>query len=293
MKTCNSCADWLAKGCGAGIVKLETSYTKVGGQLHLGFDDRTVCKSVADYVPETIILAGNGAVEIKGEGDCWKILEQEMREIGLVGEKGYENPLDALTWLAAHYDLFGATINSENSKQWIMEHKQKIIGALNGCETHSREMYCTYCNKRLRLPNSEKNLILTTNWDLGLFREFKNVIQLHGRCDRPVQAILPLQNISSLIVRNVEDMAKGGILPGPFLQKCLERAKRLIFWGTGLNDYDAVLWHFLSGFLRVNPSLEIGIASKNSEGFAESQKKVSRYFPLISINSCLCGLISS
>ena len=155
-------------------------------------------------------------------------------------------------------------------------------------------MCCHACTKHHVVPVSGKILILTTNWDLGLFKKFPNVIQLHGRCDYPEQAILPLQNISALMVQTVEDFErlKGGILPGPFLQKCLNKTKNFIFWGAGLNDYDGVLWHFLRGFLAQNFLVKIGIATKNDPvSLKQAREKVLRFFPPLEPKDCLCEMI--
>ena len=42
-----------------------------------------------------------------------------------------------------------------------------------------------------------------------------------------------------------------------------KETKNFIFWGAGLNDYDGALWHFLRGFLAENPSVKVGIATRN------------------------------
>jgi len=294
MKICNQCSDWIKRSKYKDKIDLKRSFTKIADTLHLGFDHSIVCKTVTNYIPETIILAGNGAVDVKGEGSCWGTLENKMKSEGLLGPKAYQNPLDALTWLVAHNDFLKSTINNEEPLKKIASIKERIIQTLLECDTLPREIFCTSCDKKFKLPNSEKVLILTTNWDLGLFKKFKNVIQVHGRCDYPEQAILPLQNISLLMAQTVGDIEKlnCGILPGPFLQKVLQGAKKFIFWGTGLNEYDAALWHFLGGFLRTNQHIQLGIAARNDEeSYKEAKKRVTRFFSPMPIHDCLCQMI--
>lgn len=176
----------------------------------------------------------------------------------------------------------------------ITDIKTRIIRALQSCKTLPREIYCHACSKHHTVPVSEKILILTTNWDLGLFKKFPNVIQVHGRCDYPEQAILPIQNISALMPQTMQDLERlnCGILPGPFFQKCLNKTKNFIFWGTALNVYDSVLWHFLRGFLAVNPSVRLGISTKNDpESIEKTQKKVLRFFPPLQPEKCLCDML--
>lgn len=70
-----------------------------------------------------------------------------------------------------------------------------------------------------------------------------------------------------------------GILPGPFLQQCLNKTKNFIFWGAGLNDYDGALWHFLRGFLEQNLIVKVGIATRNDpESIEKARKKVRDFF---------------
>lgn len=298
IETCKSCTEFIKKTKNPDPSHLKKSFTKIGGCLHFAFDEKMICEKIASYVPDTIVLAGNGSVEISGGKDCWEILNEGIKKLGLVGPNGYGNGLDALTWIVAHNDMLSRTVDSSDSLDQITDYKRQIIGPLSRCETKSREVYCTCCDKKLRIPNSNKVLILTTNWDLGLFQEYKNVVQLHGRCDYSEEAILPLQNISSLMPKTPEDVTKlgSGFFPGSFLERCLKNAKAFIFWGTGLNDYDAVLWHFLRGFLKdnslVNPHFEMGIAAKNAASFDSTRIKVSRFFPSIPINTCLCRMFS-
>lgn len=294
MKICNLCSEWVKKSKYKNKIDLLRSFTKIADTLHLGFDSPFVCKMVADYMPETIVLAGNGAVEIKGGGSCWTILENKMKSEGLLGPKAYQNPLDALTWLVAQNDFLKSTINHEEPLRTISEIKERIVKTLQQCDTLPREIYCKHCSKKFKLQNSEKILILTTNWDLGLFKVFKNVIQVNGRSDYPEQAVLPLQNISLLMAQTVDDIERlnCGILPGPFLHKVLQQTRNFIFWGTGLNDYDAALWHFLGGFIRTNPNVQLGIATKNDEeSYKEAKGCVTRFFFGKPINDCLCQMI--
>ena len=198
-----------------------------------------------------------------------------------------------MTWLAAQHDFFNSTVNPAAALKFITDIKVRIIRTLQTCETIPKEMYCHTCTKYHVVPVSGKILILTTNWDLGLFKKFPNVIQLHGRCDYPEQAILPLQNISALMPQTTQDLERlnCGILPGPFLQQCLNKTKSFIFWGAGLNDYDGALWHFLRGFLAENPSVKVGIAARNDpESIKKAQKKVLRFFPPLQPKDCLCDM---
>lgn len=297
MNICNSCAAWLQKGLLRSELSLERSFTKIKGTLHIGFDRADVCTTINDYIPETIILAGDGAVEIEKQGgSCWKLLEKEMRILGLLGPLAYQKDLDGLTWLAAQNDFLRKTVNNERALEPITDLKRKIIKALHGCDTIPREMHCHSCTKKLKVIDSQKTLIITTNWDLGIFRTFSNVIQLHGRCDYPDEAILPLQNISSLMAQDIIAFKNlnCGIFPGPFLQKCLENTKNFVFWGTGLNDYDAALWHFLRGFLARNRKVKIGIATRdNAKSFEEAKNRTERFFPTIPINDCVCHMLGS
>jgi hypothetical protein len=132
---------------------------------------------------------------------------------------------------------------------------------------------------------------------LGLFSHFQNVIQLHGRCDHPKSAILPQENISSLMAKDLQDLKKLGarFLPSTFLEKCFKKVNKVIFWGTKLNDYDAPLWHFihsLYGSDKQKKDLQIGVAAKNSEGFQNLSEQIGRYFPRIPINNCICSLLN-
>lgn len=84
----------------------------------------------------------------------------------------------------------------------------------------------------------------------------------------------------------------GGIIPATFLQQCLNKTKNFIFWGTGLNDYDAALWHFLRDFLAQNSLVKIGVATRNDPKSIESvQKKVLRFFPPLQPKDCFCDMI--
>jgi hypothetical protein len=291
MNTCNACTAFLKNS----NIDLKRSFTKIENKLHLGFNRPIVCPTIAQYVPDTIIFAGNGAVELSDGGDCWQILRDELRAEGLLGGQDYQEDLDALTWLTAQNDFFSKTVNPEYALEHIGSIKKRVISALNKYKTLPREIYCSACNIKSKVPLSKEILILTTNWDLGLFKTFPNVIQLHGRCDYAEQAVLPLQNISSLMAKDVQEFDKlnCGILPGPFLQQCLENTRHLIFWGTGLNDYDAALWHFMRGFLKSNvKNVQLGIAAKDQEGFRKGKKRVERFFPSIAIQNCLCHMLT-
>lgn len=298
MRHCEHCLAFIKKGKLASKIDLSMSFTKINGVLHLGFNRPQVCPTLASYIPDTVILAGNGAVEMKGGGDCWTILKKELANAGLLGpadEGKYQDELDALTWIAAHCDFFGKTIKPEAAQKLILGIKTKVIRSLHHCPTSPREMHCSACIKQLPVLDSQKLLILTTNWDLGLFNHFANVIQLHGRCDYPEQAVLPLQNISALMAQSLPDLEKlnCGILPGPFLQQCLEGAGYFVFWGTRLNIYDAALWHFLRGFLKANAkNVQLGIAARNAESCKKGKKLVERFFPSMPIQGCLCNMLS-
>ncbi len=297
MKTCNDCTSWLKKAPPHNQIKLENSFTKINGELHLAFDRSTDCSILANYSPDVIILAGDGAIEVDGDTNCWSILNKAMSNIGIIGPDGYKEPAEGLTWLAANLDFLSRTVNFDESEDPLLQLKAKIVGELCNCNSLPRNMYCVCCNKHFKVNDSHSVLILTTNWELGLFLNFKNVIQLHGRCDYPKQAVLPLQNLSRLMARDLEDLRRlnAGFLPSTFLKKSLNRAKYLVFWGSGINDYDAALWHFLHGFAREKhertANLEIGIAAKDREGFVEMTKKIGKYFPAIPINNCVCKMI--
>lgn len=294
MHHCEHCLAFVKKGKLASKIDLSRSFVKIDGILHLGFNRSEVCPILSNYAPDTIIFAGNGAVEINGGGDCWNILKGKMREEELLGDGKYQEGEDALTWLAAQHDFFNSTVNPAPSLRFITDIKVRIIQALQSCETSPREMYCHPCTKHHAVPVSGKILILTTNWDLGLFKKFPNVIQLHGRCDYPEQAILPLQNISALMPQTMQDLERlnCGILPGPFIQQCLNKTKNFIFWGAGLNDYDSALWHFLRGFLAQNPIVKVGIAARNNpESIEKARKKVVRFFPPLRPKDCLCDML--
>lgn len=293
MNTCLDCANFLTKTKYASTINLARSFTKINNHLHLGFNRPIVCPTIANYIPDTIIFAGNGAVELSEGGDCWEILKKKLTEEGLLGDFGYQDGLEALTWLAAQNDFFSKTVNPEYAVETIGSIKKRVIQTLEKHKTLAREIFCSACNKHFKVPNSAKILILTTNWDLGLFTAFKNVIQMHGRCDYPDQAVLPLQNISSIMAKDIEEFNKlnCGILPGPFLQQCIEKTNHFIFWGSGLNDYDAALWHFLRGFLKSNSrNVQIGIAARNTARIEEGKKRVKRFFPSIPIGDCICHI---
>lgn len=295
MKTCNTCASWIDKTVSKGKLNLERSFTKIGDTLHLGFDRPEVCQTIASYTPKTIILAGNGAVEVKDGEGCWSILEKGMEDEGLLdGNDGYQDPLVGLTWLAAYNDLLKATINCEEPLKEISGIKQRVIKKLQNYHVTDREMTCPCCKKKISVPTSSEVLILTTNWDLGLFKKFPNVVQLHGRCDYPEQAVLPLQNISLLMPNSIPGVEKlnCGILPGTFLERCLKQVQNFIFFGIGLNDYDAALWHFIRGFLKTNPNVRLGIATKDDEkSLEDSKKRVMRFFPNLPITESLCKML--
>jgi len=294
MQHCEHCLAFVKKGKLASKIDLSRSFVKIDGILHLGFNRSEVCPILSNYAPDTIIFAGNGAVEIAGGADCWNILKGKMKEEGLLGAGKYQEGQDVLTWLAAQHYLFNSTVNSAPALKYITDIKTRIIRELQSYETLPREMFCHACIKHHVIPISGKILILTTNWDLGLFKKFPNVIQLHGRCDYPEQAILPLQNISALMPQTTQDLERlnCGISPGPFLQQCLNKTKSFIFWGTGLNDYDSVLWHFLRGFLAENPSVRLGISTKNDpESIEKAQKKILRFFPPLQPEDCLCDML--
>jgi len=119
---------------------------------------------------------------------------------------------------------------------------------------------------------------------------------MHGRCDYPEQAILPLQNISLLMPQSLPELEKldCGIFPGPFLQQCLENTQHFIFWGTELNDYDAALWHFMRGFLKSNTkNIQLGIGTRDADRFKSGKKRVERFFPSMPIQDCLCHMLLS
>lgn len=294
MQHCEHCLAFVKKGKLASKIDLSRSFTKIANKLHLGFNRAVVCPTLSAFVPDTIIFAGNGAVEIAGGGDCWDVLKDKMKEEGLLGDGKYQNGQDALTWLAAQHDFFSNTANPIRELQFITDIKVRIIQALLPYETSPRQLHCYACQKYHDLLSSKKSLILTTNWDLGLFKNFPNVMQLHGRCDHPEQAVLPLQNISALMPTTTDDLERlnCGILPGPFLQQCLNTTKHFIFWGAGLNDYDGALWHFLRGFLAENPSVKIGIATRNKlQSFKNAKEKVLRFFPPLQPSDCLWDML--
>jgi hypothetical protein len=297
MQLCNHCLTIIEKFNSASKIDLTRSLTKIGGTLHLGLDRPEICPVLSSYVPDTIILAGNGAIEVSGGGDCWEILKDKMEKEGLLGEGRYQKSEDALTWLAAQQDFFSHTSNPSEGLKFVTDIKVKIIQPLQSLVTRPRQLYCHSCSKHHDVPLSEKILVLTTNWDLGLFKLFPNIIQLHGRCDHPEQAVLPLQNISSLMPKDFQDIVRlnCGILPSVFLKRCLEETKNFIFWGTGLNDYDAALWHFLRGFLITNPLVKkVGIATRNNpENVEKARNKVARFFPPLRPSECFCSMLSS
>jgi hypothetical protein len=294
MQHCDHCLALVKKGKLFSKIDLSRSFTQIGNKLHLGFSSSLACPVLAGYRPDTIILAGDGAVEMVDGGSCWKILTTKMEELGLLGPGKYQKGEDGLSWLAAQHDFFGGNSNSAHLFKPIAELKRKIVQSLQSCKTLPRALYCHQCTRYQTLHDSEKLLILTTNWDLGLFQNFQNVIQLHGRCDYPEEAILPLQNISSLMPDNLEDLERlnSGIVPGPFLQECLNTTKNFIFWGTGLNDYDAALWHFLRGFLAQKPSVKLGVATKaDPESLKGAKERILRFFPPLTLSNCFCNML--
>jgi len=151
MKTCNSCIEFIKKKNPdpAQLLKL---FTKIDYHLHFAFDKKIICEKISSYFPDTIVLAGNGSVEIPKGGDCWGILNNGMKKLGLVGPNGYGGGLDALTWLVAQNDLFGLTVNSSESLDQITEYKRQIIGPLRKSPTQSREIYCTCWDKKFLIP---------------------------------------------------------------------------------------------------------------------------------------------
>lgn len=294
MQHCDHCLAFVKKTKLASKIDLSRSFTKIGNKLHLGFNNPLACPVLPAYRPDTIILAGNGAVEIVGGGNCWDVLKDKMKEEGLLGEGKYQEGEDALTWLAAYHDFFNRTVNPAPELKFITDKKVRIIQALQSCETSPKQLYCYPCQKHHVVRASEKILIMTTNWDLGLFQKFPNVIQLHGRCDYPKEAVLPLQNIAILMAQTTEDFERMncGILPSSFLEQCLRKTKNFIFWGAGLNNYDGALWHFLRGFLAENLSVRLGIATRNDpESIKTAQKKVLRFFPPLQPKDCLCNML--
>ena len=78
MDTCKDCANFLVKTIYGSKINLERSFTKIDNKLHLGFNRPIVCTTIANYNPDTIIFAGNGAVELYDGGDCWEILKNEL-----------------------------------------------------------------------------------------------------------------------------------------------------------------------------------------------------------------------
>jgi hypothetical protein len=296
MHPCDYCHYFVKEYKPASKIDLTRSLTKIEGTLHLGLNRQEICPVLSSYVPDTIIFAGDGAIEVAGGGGCWEILTYKMKREGLLGEGQYQKPEDVLTWLAAQHDFFSHTVNSTEGLKLVADKKVKIIQGLQSVETIPRQLYCHSCSKYHDVPLSGKILVLTTNWDLGLFKLFPNIIQLHGRCDHPEQAVLPLQNISSLMAKEFSDIERlnGGILPGDFLHQCLVKTKNFIFWGTGLNYYDAALWHFLRGFLAENPSVKVGIATRNKpESVEKARNKVVRFFPPLRPSECLCSMLPS
>jgi hypothetical protein len=294
MQYCEYCFASIKKSKLASKLDLSRSFTKINNKLHLGIDREIVCPVLARYIPRTIVLAGNGAVKLVDGGCCWNILKIGLSKAGLFGSKGYADPLDALTWLAANHDFFNKTISTDPGADLIRRVKKETISALIDHPTSPREMTCHPCNRQHAVLDSPSILFLTTNWDLGLFRTFPNVIQLHGRCDYPDEAILPLQNISKLMVQSTQDLEKlnTGMLPATFLERCLKSAEHFILWGTKLNDYDAALWHFMHGFLMNNPKVKASVATKNdAESLKDAKTRTQRFFPHVVRADCLCDML--
>lgn len=295
--TCKECVNWIKKVNPQHQIIVENSFTKINGKLHLPFGQSTACNVLKAYCPEVIILAGDGAIEIDGNISCWDVLKNKMVEIGIVGTDGYAEAAEGLTWLAANLDFISRTVSFDELGDPLLDLKAKIVGELCSYKSNPRKMYCSRCNKFFQVGDSDKILILTTNWELGLFHYFKNVIQLHGRCDYSRQTVLPLQNLSRLMAKDTSDLKRlnAGFLPSLFLKKCLNRARYIVFWGSGVNEYDAALWHFLHGFAREKhertTNLEIGIADKDAGSFINKVPKVSKYFPGIPINNCICQMV--
>lgn len=63
MKTCTACESSLIKANFK--IDLASSSTKIDGEFHLPFDRKTDCTALTNYLPDVIILAGNGAIEVK------------------------------------------------------------------------------------------------------------------------------------------------------------------------------------------------------------------------------------
>jgi len=179
MQYCEHCLASIKKSKLASKLDLSRPFTKIGNKLHLGIDREIVCPVLARYIPRTIVLAGNGAVKLVDEGNCWNILKPGLFKAGLLGSKGYADPLDALTWLAANHDFFNKTISTDPGADLIRRVKKEAISPLKDHSTFPREMTCHACDKQHTVLDSPSTLFLTTNWDLGLFSTFSNVIQLH------------------------------------------------------------------------------------------------------------------
>jgi len=127
MDTCPACANFLKKS----KIHLEKSFTKIGNKLHLGFNRPIVCPTIAQYIPDTIIFAGNGAVEINDGSDCWMVLNKALAVEGLLGgQEGYQDGLEALTWLVAQNDFFSKMVNPEYALEHIGSIKKRVIQVL-------------------------------------------------------------------------------------------------------------------------------------------------------------------
>ncbi len=135
MQHCERCLAFVKKGKLASKIDLSRSFVKIDGILHLGFNRSEVCPTLSNYAPDTIIFAGNGAVEIAGGGDCWNILKGRMKEEGLLGTGKYQEGQDVLTWLAAQHYLFNSTVNPAPALKYITDIKTRIIRELQSYET--------------------------------------------------------------------------------------------------------------------------------------------------------------
>ena len=85
MHHCEHCLAFVKKGKLASTIDLSRSFVKIDGTLHLGFNRSEVFPILSNYAPDTIIFAGNRAVQISGGGNCWNILKDKMTEKGLLG----------------------------------------------------------------------------------------------------------------------------------------------------------------------------------------------------------------
>lgn len=280
---------------------LKNSLVRCKGKHHL-----PTCPTPLEFNPETVVLCGNGSVYwikpncLEIESNAWDVVQEYVNMVKASSEgAGVGIPSTSMNFL--HYLAASEKVVSYVTKEYSKHNDQyvpiqqahskfrKQLGeAFLKADISLRDMGCFHCKNTHYKSVSELSHagFITLNWD-GAIRKLPNTIELHGNCESPKTLILPNQDLTHLLPRDMQ--ISQGFEAFAVAHHWLASCKNIIIWGCGLNDYDAIIPVIMSIFSLKTHDGHIGIfvSEYDAKKREEIEKKLADYFPLGFFYKCL------